>query len=216
LPSFDVAAADQGWVIDDLSRVKILNSLLLAHADVAVVDSTEKLCAYFGEVQNTRFYADFSSAAESGAEGFVFVTNRQIPEKYRSESLLVLRPKNLVLGIGCNSGTAIEEIENVVSRALERLSLSFKSVCCIATAEAKRNEAGLQEYAARYSIALSFFQADELNGTLTPSPPSTHALKAIGAIGVAEPAAVLASGNGKLLLNKIRSGNITLAIAEMG
>ena len=38
---------------------------------------------------------------------------------------------------------------------------------------------------------------------------------AIGAIGVAEPAALLASQGGTLLLAKVKSGNLTLAIAEM-
>ncbi len=40
-------------------------------------------------------------------------------------------------------------------------------------------------------------------------------MEAIGAAGVAEPAAILASGGGRLLLKKVKSGNVTLAIAEI-
>jgi len=40
-------------------------------------------------------------------------------------------------------------------------------------------------------------------------------MKAIGASGVAEPAALLASQGGCLLLNKVKNGNVTLAIAEI-
>ncbi|HBB70404.1 MAG TPA: cobalt-precorrin 5A hydrolase, partial [Geobacter sulfurreducens] len=35
------------------------------------------------------------------------------------------------------------------------------------------------------------------------------------AVGVAEPSAVLASNGGSLLLKKVKSGNVTLAIAEI-
>jgi len=54
-----------------------------------------------------------------------------------------------------------------------------------------------------------------LNAIRTPTPPSQHALDAIGASGVAEPAALLASGNGNLILKKVKSGNVTLAVAEI-
>jgi cobalt-precorrin 5A hydrolase len=39
-------------------------------------------------------------------------------------------------------------------------------------------------------------------------------MDAIGATGVAEPAALLACRERRLLLNKVKSGNVTLAIAE--
>ena len=104
----------------------------------------------------------------------------------------------------------------MVCRNMETLSLSMKSVRCIATAAAKRGECGLVSFAEKYSIPISFYESTELNAVNTPSPPSPHALDAVGAAGVAEPAAILASGNGTLLLNKVKSGNVTLAIAEMG
>ena len=86
---------------------------------------------------------------------------------------------------------------------------------CIATAAAKRDEAGLIAYAGKHSIPLVFFESDELNRVAVPSPPSQYALEAIGAAGVAEPAAILASGGGRLLLKKVKSDNVTLAVAEV-
>jgi cobalt-precorrin 5A hydrolase len=93
--------------------------------------------------------------------------------------------------------------------------LALKSVCCIASATAKRDEAGLVEYASRLDVPLHFFESSELNRTEFPSPPSAHALAAIGASGVAEPAAILASRGGRLLLKKVKSENVTLAVAEI-
>lgn len=216
LPSFDMLAKEEGWVIDDISRIKTLNALLLHGEEIAVVDTTGRVRPYFHGAGKLTFYDTFMDAVKSGAHGHLFVTNRHLPPQAQSENLLVLRPKNLVLGIGCNSGTSGEEIEEVVCRNLRRIFLSVKSVKCIATAAAKRDEAGLLAFAAKLAVPLEFYESNELNDVAAPSPPSPHALEAIGATGVAEPAAILASGGGSLLLKKVKSGNVTLAIAETG
>lgn len=214
LPSFDMLAKEEGWEIDDLSRVKTLNSLLLDGEEIAVVDPSGRVRPWFHGRGKLSFHDTFVEALQSGARGFLFVTNRHLPPQVRSESLLVLRPKNLVLGIGCNSGTEACEIEETVCSHLKRLFFSIRSVRCISTASAKREEGGLLAFAEKYSLPVTFYESDELNSVKIPSPPSAHALEAIGAIGVAEPAALLASEGGRLLLKKVKSGNVTLAIAE--
>ena len=214
LPSFDMLAQENGWLIEDLSKVKVLNALLLEGKEIAVVDhgcAVQRYCAGKGVLS---FHEDFAGALESGASGQLFVTNRIIPVQQGSDRLLVLRPLNLCLGIGCNRGTSAREIESVVIEHLERLSLCFKSVKCIATAQAKGDEAGLLEFAAGAEIPLVLYQCDQLNGVNAPSPDSDYAMAAIGARGVAEPAALLASAGGRLLLPKVKSGNVTLAIAQ--
>lgn len=214
LPSFDMLAKEEGWVIDDLSRVKTLNVLLLDGEEIAVVDPTDHVRPYFHGRGKLAFYDTFVEALQSPARGYLFVTNRHLPVQVQSERLLVLRPRNLVLGIGCNCGTDLCEIDDVACANLKRLFLSIKSVKCIATAAAKREEAGLLAFAEKYALPIKFFESEALNGVSVPSPPSVHALEAIGAAGVAEPAALLASEGGRLLLKKIKSGNVTLSIAE--
>ena len=215
LPSFDLLAKEQGWAIDDLSRVKVLNSLLLDGEAIAVVDGTGQVRPWFRGRGRLSFHDTFVAGLRSGAKGVLFVTNSLIPPQLQMENLLVLRPKNLALGIGCNSGTGVEEIEALIHEQMRLLALAPQSVGCIASAEAKRGEPGLMACAERLRVPLRFFSSEELNRVETPSPPSAHALKAIGAAGVAEPAALLASRGGRLLLNKVKSGNVTLAIAEM-
>ncbi|WP_298271525.1 cobalt-precorrin 5A hydrolase [Geobacter sp.] len=215
LPSFDMLAKEGGWAIDDLSRVKSLNAMLLEGEEIAVVDPSDRVRIWFHGRGRLTFHSTFVEALQSGARGFVFVTNRRLPPQSQAENLLVLRPRNLAIGIGCNSGTPAEEIEEVVVSHLKRLFLSLKSVACIGSAAAKRVEAGLLAFAEKHHLPLRFFESAELNGVPVPSPPSAHAFGAIGATGVAEPAAVLASGGGKLILKKIKSGNVTLAIAEI-
>jgi cobalt-precorrin 5A hydrolase len=215
LPSFDMLAKDMGWAIDDISRVKTLNTLLLDNEEIAVVDPTGQARPWLHGRGKVTFFDTFAEAAGSTARGFLFVTNRHLPQQISPEQLLILRPRNLVLGIGCNRGTSGDEIEAFVTSHLKRLFLSPKSVICIASVAAKRDEAGLSEFAERLGIPLRCFESDELNQVAFPSPPSEHALAAVGASGVAEPAALLASGGGRLLLKKVKSPNVTLAVAEL-
>jgi len=215
LPSFDMLAKANGWLIDDLSRVKVLNALLLEGKEIAVVDHGDVVQRYCAGKAVLSYHEEFSQAMQSGAAGQLFVTNRVLPRSPDAERTLVLRPVNLCLGIGCNRGTPAEEVESVVRANLERLSLSMKSVKCIASAQAKEDEAGLLEFAQRAGLPILFYASEELNAVDVPSPPSDYAFAAIGARGVAEPAALLASQGGTLLLKKVKDGNVTLAIAEM-
>ena len=214
LPSFDMLAKENGWLIEDLTRVKVLNALLLEGKEIAVVDHRDAVRSYCDGKGVLSFHGDIAGALRSGASGHLLVTNSLLPRQCDSDRTLVLRPRNLCLGIGCNRGTSAAEIESVVLANLERLSLSLKSVKCVATAQAKRDEVGLLAWAGSCNFPIRFYQSDLLNGVEMPSPPSAHAFAAIGARGVAEPAALLASGGGRLILNKVKDGNVTLAIAE--
>lgn len=214
LPSFDMLSKEMDWAIDDISRIKTLNSLLLDGEKIAVVDPGGQTRCWFHGRGNLSFYDSFDEAIKSRASGFVFVTNRHLPPQTQPENLLILRPRNLVLGIGCNRGTLAEEIELLVKSKLKTLFLSIKSVACIATAKAKSEEPGLVALAEKLGVPLKCFESDQLNQITVPSPPSQHAFKAIGATGVAEPAALLASDGGNLLLKKVKSENATLAVVE--
>ena len=214
LPSFDLLAKENGWLIEDLSRVKVLNALLLEGKEIAVVDHGHAVRDYCAGRGVLSFHRDFAGALHSGASGFLLVGNRVTPPQFDPERTLVLRPRNLFLGIGCNRGTSCTEIAQVVTANLARLSLSFDSVRCIATAQAKEDEAGLNAFAAGAGVQTFFYGSEQLNGVSVPSPPSAHAFAAIGARGVAEPAALLASSGGRLLLEKVKDGNVTLAIAQ--
>jgi cobalt-precorrin 5A hydrolase len=213
LPSFDMLAKEQGWAIDDLSRVKVLNAMLLEGKRIAVVDHDDAVRSFCAGRGNLSFFDDLSSAVMSDAAGHLVVTNRILPADCDLAATLVLRPRNLCLGIGCNRGTSAEEIESFVMKNLRQLSLSLKSVGCIATAKAKGDETGLLAFASKCGVPLRVFESRELNEVEVPSPSSAHAFAAIGAKGVAEPAALLASDGGRLLLKKVKDGNVTLAVA---
>ncbi|MDP2276615.1 MAG: cobalamin biosynthesis protein, partial [Nitrospirota bacterium] len=138
-------------------------------------------------------------------------------DKNQAIRRLYLRPKNLIIGVGCNKGTSANEIENRVKTVLDENNLSFLSILSIATINIMADEKGLYEFVRGYGFPMKTFTADELNKISSESGvrSSEIVFKATGAYAVAEPAALLASGTNKLLVKKQKIGNVTVAVAEI-
>ncbi len=216
LPAWDEAARLSGLGIEPLAHARTLNSLLLRGEPIVLVDRRRRIADVFAGVPGIRLAASFAAALKLPAAGRVFVTHRHIPHLDRQPDLLVLRPRDLVVGLGCNRGTSAEEIEAVVTGELKHAFLAFASVARLATISEKADEAGLSEFARRHGLPVDYHDAADLNAIAAPTPPSPHALAAVGAKGVCEPAALLSAGATTLLVRKRKSGNVTLAVAEIG
>lgn len=126
----------------------------------------------------------------------------------------LLYPKALVAGIGCNRNTPAGEIDQAVQQACADNNLALQSVRSLASIDLKNDEPGLLDYARIQEYTLDFYNRDQLNGVDGVST-SAVVLKATGAKGVAEPAAVLGAGGGRLLVKKMKWPNVTVAIAEI-
>jgi cobalt-precorrin 5A hydrolase len=127
---------------------------------------------------------------------------------------LWVRPKSLVVGIGCDRGTTVEEIERAFEQVLCESGLSPLSVRNLATYALKKDEPGLCAFAQKRGLKLSAFEREEINRVqhLIPNPSPT-VLKYAGVLGVAEPAAMLSAGARTVLVPKRKCGRVTLAVA---
>ena len=132
---------------------------------------------------------------------------------FQPQTLVMYRPSSLVVGVGSRRGVSIEELELLLHRTFAAFDLSTHSIKCIATAELKRDEAAIGLLAERLGVPVRYFGADELNAMPGPSGAS-ESQRLLGIVGVAEPAALLASG-GKIVVRKVRSAAATLAVAKI-
>ena len=212
--SLDLWAKENNLVIENWDLLPQNSTRLLNNGAVRVYQEAE-----------IKLPDDFLKVGDPGFAD-VIITNKIIPPHppllkggggdycgCHVKGQLYLRPKNLVIGIGCNSGTSEDEIENAVKNTLEENNLSFLSIHSIATIDKKGNETGLISFARKYNLEIDTFTPDELN-SVNGIKKSEAAFKATGAIGVAEPAALLSSGADNLLVPKQKMGNITVAVAE--
>ena len=131
-------------------------------------------------------------------EALLVITDRlvTVPEK-----ALVYRPRSLVLGVGCDSGTPGELLGRGIRALLAQAGLAHASVRAIATLDRKGDEPGIQQLAADHGWAIVRFGAPELAAVPVPNP-SERVRGHVGTPGVAEPAALLAAGARELVLTK--------------
>ncbi|MFJ7253329.1 precorrin-3B C(17)-methyltransferase [Streptomyces sp. NPDC098085] len=136
-----------------------------------------------------------------GAEGpaVLHVTDRIVELGARAA---VLRPASLAVGVGASRNAPVEEVVGLIREALGEAGLSPLSVAELVTVDAKADEPGIVEAAARFGVPLRTYTADELARIEVPHP-SAAPLAAVGTPSVAE-AAALAAG-GELLVPKRKS-----------
>ncbi len=144
-------------------------------------------------------------------EADIIISNR---EAAAGRSALLMRPRNMIVGMGCNRRTSVEEIETAVMKTLHGAEISFLSVRAVATIDFKAGEPGIIEFCKRHSLDILSFEPDELN-SVPGVEHSDAAFRATGAKAVAEPAALLASGMGGLIVPKQKFRNVTIAISEI-
>ena len=129
------------------------------------------------------------------------------------KTLVVYRPRSLVVGMGSRRGVGVDELESLLHRTFAANRLTTASIRCIATAELKRDEAAISLLAERLGVPVRYYEADALNAMPGPSGASASR-RLLGIVGVAEPAALLASA-GNIVVPKVRSASATLAVARI-
>lgn len=127
---------------------------------------------------------------------------------------LVLRPRNLVVGIGCNRGTPTGEILGFLRDVFRRERLAPLSIRNLASVDLKSDEAGLLAAAASLGRPVHFFSRQELDRIEVLNPSAT-VQKHIGIESVCEAAALLSARGTALLVPKQKTPNVTLAIARV-
>ncbi|PIE55943.1 MAG: cobalamin biosynthesis protein CbiG [Desulfobulbus propionicus] len=125
---------------------------------------------------------------------------------------LLLYPRALAVGIGCNRGTSASDIGEAVRTTFQRHNLALESVRTFASIDVKADEQGLLTMAHEQARPLIFFDRKQLN-SVEGIQVSAAALRATGAKGVAEPSAILAAKGGFLLVPKQVFKDVTVAIA---
>lgn len=126
---------------------------------------------------------------------------------------VVFRPKNLVVGVGCNRGVPVAELRQACEELFAEQNLSQLSIRNLASIDLKQDEVGLLAFAHEQGWRLEFFSKEELN-RVEDVAVSEAALRNVGAIGVAEPAALLSAQSNDLLVGKKKWHNVTMAVAR--
>ncbi len=127
---------------------------------------------------------------------------------------VIYRPPSLVLGAGASRGVDAAEMGDLMDKALADAGLSAASVWRVATVDLKEDERGLVGAARERGWQVAGFAPADLAVVEVPNP-SEIVRAAIGTPSVAEAAALIAAGQGAVLVaRKRKSPHATVAIAR--
>jgi cobalt-precorrin 5A hydrolase len=201
LPAIDLLAENLGMFIETPDVIKIINMAFLAHCKIRLQDPLHLLSPWI-----PRDLIDHTS--HQGPTVVCDWKTRKV-----SRETLVLRPRVLAVGIGCNRNTPFEMIHNFFTTTMETAGISVHAVAALATTDLKQDEAGILALAAHINIPVRFYDKTALSSVKTIQTPSRMVEKHVGVKSVCEAAAILASNNGTLILPKKKNQDITLAVA---
>ncbi len=212
----DLLAMEIGGEVDDFEAMKKVSAALVDGDPVGIANlAGVRVKTLEGPLKpNVRLHPDLRSLAASDAKAAMVITERllDLAAAVPGRPAVILRPKTLGVGLGCNRDPSAEEIGSAFDRILAEHGLSTKSVRNLATAAIKRAEAGLNAFAAVRGLRVDYYEKEALNAVEDVPNPSVMPMKHVGVQGVAEPAAMLSAG-GPLVVPKVKSGNLTLAVA---
>ncbi|MDX8395377.1 MAG: cobalamin biosynthesis protein, partial [Mariprofundaceae bacterium] len=142
-----------------------------------------------------RFWNDEVLNNTEAVLGVIFEALEDTPSPQPSPSKKE-RGRHVVLGLGCDRGTALKTIEEAIKEALETTVLSMKDVVAAASIDKKSDEAGLLAVCEKYDWKITFYSAEVLKKVDVPNP-SDVVLKYVGTPSVGEAAAILCAGGSK-------------------
>lgn len=203
--AFDVFAEDNQCAIENLDTLKYISARLVNGGQVG----------FFTDMRmNGILPANILPYdAHQGVSHLVVLSNSaRIP--VGSEHTLILRPKNLVLGIGCRRGKTKEEIQKAVEVFLDSNHKSLLSISCIASIDLKANEKGLVDFCKGHKIPFRTYSAEALSGVGKNLQSSEFVKQTTGVGNVAEACALVAAEHSRLICPKTVIDGITLALAE--
>jgi cobalamin biosynthesis protein CbiG len=205
----DLLGAEDGWRIEASPEA-------LRQAAAAVVNGLP--VGLFQDVGSRvdcqppiRQLASLDGAASLAA--LLVVTDRCVETVVPAQ--VVYRPPSLVVGVGCSSGASAADVLETIEGALQQGGLAKNSLAVLATIDRRAGEPGLREAAEALDVPLRAYPAEALAEVTGLPTPSEVVQAAVGAPGVCEPAALLASGAIRLLVPKVKTARATAAIARI-
>ncbi|AQV01970.1 MULTISPECIES: cobalt-precorrin 5A hydrolase [Desulfococcus] len=217
LPAVDTLACELGLAIENPDAVKHVGMAFLKGRPVRLHDP-------YGLIRNHLPPETLVPDTRTDDGEDVFPSGNPIPEGpgiYVDDrvvdlppQVLILRPRSLAVGMGCNRDTEMSEMHRLLTETLDRHRLSLLSVSTLASVDIKRDETGLIALGESLGIPLVFFDREALGRVRTIATPSAMVEKHIGVKSVCEAAAILAARNGALIVPKQITPNVTAAVAR--
>ena len=217
----DILGREFGWIVEFEENITRVSAAVVNQERIGLLQTQGERDWWKRKTllpSNIHVCQNWEELSSGDFSAYLVITDRVLPkeevERIRSR-IVVYRPKSLVIGVGCDRGATLEEIEGLFSRTLAENRLSPKSVRNLATIVLKREEPGLVAFAQKYGWEVVCYTKDELNTIEHLPNPSAKVFKYTGTPGVCEPSAMLSAGVQELIVEKVKIPKVTMAVARI-
>lgn len=202
--AFDIFANENNCYIENISNLKYISSDIVNGKKVGL----------FLDYKCNENLPDYLSLNKSENNN-VIISNKSKIINTGDGNYLLLRPRNIVIGIGCKKNTLKSDIEFAINDLLLKSNISIKSVLGMASIDLKKNEKGIIEYCDSNSIRFVTLSSEILSKVEHEFSVSSFVKKHTGAGSVAEACAVYGFKKAELICGKTVYKGITLALGEL-
>jgi len=216
----DMLGREFGWILEKKENAAKVSAAVVNGERIGVFQDAGETNWWKNNTclpSNIKIYDSIGAMIDEDCSAYLIITDKLCEglSIFVLQKCVIYRPKSLVLGIGCNRGISMDDIEEFVFSTLRNNHLSFNSIRHVTTVESRKEEVGISAFLNKYNLTLLYFTKEELNRVRYVPNPSTMAMKYLGVIGVAEPSAILGSKWGGLIVPKVKSKMVTLAVARI-
>lgn len=197
IESVDMFAKRCNLTIEDMSVAKTITSIIVNNGRIRFIsENHEKI--------------NYPNVFENDYEGCIYVTSKENVEI--SKPCCILRPHNLIVGIGCRRGKSKDEILNAIGIVFKQHNLSMKSIHSICSVDLKEDENGIIESCQYLNCKFTTYSKEEIQSVQNKFEKSSFVNSKIGVTSVCEPSVYLASGN--IIVGKTVFNGITVSVGR--
>ena len=204
LTAIDQIARNLDMLPEPVTAIQRINTALLENRQVHILDPEDRLG--WGDSLPSG-YVPVKNSADSGP---LVEVSWQADSFSRAD--LILHPRCLVAGMGCNTLTSSREILELIHSVFAQNNLAMASLKCLVSTSKKAEEPGLQQAARQLGVEFICISHHQLQNVIVPNP-STTVHKHMGVSSICEATAILHTNYNRLLVPKTKSTNATLAVA---
>lgn len=197
IEAVDMFAKRCNLAIEDMGTAKAITCIMVNGGGIGFVSEIKEKINYF-------------NILEDNYKGCICVTSRENVEF--SKPCCILRPRNLVVGIGCRRGKSKDEILNAISIVLKKHNLSMKCINSICSIDIKKDENGIIESCEYLNCKFITYSKEEIQSVQDKFKKSSFVNSKIGVTSVCEPSVYLASED--MIVGKTVFNGITVAVGR--
>ena len=212
----DVFARDHYLKIADREKAKLISVAVLEGKSVGIYVEDGYPLLKQKAIKETEQYTELKWCdSKDMLNEYEYGVCISTDTKDSSNRILVLQIGNVVAGVGCRKGTAMQILEQGISETTARHGLDQSQLEAIVSIDLKAEETGLNELSEKWKVPFITYTSEQLKSTGEASSSSDFVQQVTGVDNVCERAVkyyLKNESDGKIIQEKLRLDRMTVSL----